>query len=279
MIIWIASYPKSGNTYIRSFLSAYYYSTDGSFNFNLLDNIKQFPNTEFFDDPFHSVEQASNNWLSAQKKIRKKNKARFLKTHSCLGQYKGKPFTTPDLSLGGIYVVRDPRNVITSLVNHFSMNIEDAYKFMIDVNRNIKKANSNDYRTWVLLSSWSQHYKSWCKSKNFRKLIVKYEDFENNKYETFRDIIVFTNTLLNKTERVDRKKLDRAIETTNFSVLKNKEEKEGFDEAAFDKSNKKKTFFNMGFSNNWRNLLKEDIRVKIEGEFSKEMKELGYLDQ
>ena len=44
----------------------------------------------------------------------------------------------------------------------------------------IKKENSNDYRTWVLLSSWSQHYKSWCKSKNFRKLIVKYEDFENN---------------------------------------------------------------------------------------------------
>ena len=107
---------------------------------------------------------------------------------------------------------------------------------------------------------------------------MKYEDFENNKYETFRDIIVFTNTLLNKTERVDRKKLDKAIETTNFSVLKNKEEKEGFDEAAFDKNNKK-DFFNMGFSNNWKNLLKEDIRVKIENEFSKEMKELGYLDQ
>ena len=66
---------------------------------------------------------------------------------------------------------------------------------------------------------------------------------------------------------MDRKKLDRAIETTNFNVSKNKEEKEGFDEAAFDKSNKKFNAFNMGFSNNWRNLLKEDIRVKIEGEF------------
>ena len=78
--------------------------------------------------------------------------------------------------------------------------------------------------------------------KNFRKLILKYEDFEKNKYETFRDIIVFTNTLLNKTERVDRKKLDRAIETTNFNVLKDKERKNGFDEAALDKNNQKKTF-------------------------------------
>lgn len=279
MIIWVASYPKSGNTYIRSFLSAYYYSIDGNFDFNLLNNIKQFPNTEFFNEPFDNVDQASNNWLAAQKKIKEKNKALFLKTHSCLGQFKGKPFTTPDMSLGGIYIVRDPRNVVTSLMNHFSMNIEDAYNFIIDVNKNIKMANSNDYRTWVLLSSWSQHYKSWSKSKNFRKLILKYEDFEKNKYETFRDIIVFTNTLLNKTERVDRKKLDRAIETTNFNVLKDKEKKDGFDEAAFDKNNQKKTFFNMGFNNNWKDLLKEDIRIKIEDKFNKEMKELGYLDQ
>ena len=279
MIIWIASYPKSGNTYIRSFLSAYYYSNDGNFNFDLLENIKQFPNTEFFDDPFYDVDQASDNWLTAQKKIKEKNKALFLKTHSCLGQYKGKPFTTPDLSLGGIYVVRDPRNVVTSLMNHYSMNIDDACKFLTDVNRNIREANSEDYRTWVLLSSWSQHYNSWCKSKNFRKLIIKYEDFEENKYETFRDIIVFTNTLLNRTERVDKKKLDKAIKTTNFNVLKNKEKKGGFKEAAFDKNKKKKIFFNLGFNNKWKKLLREDIRIKIESEFNKEMKELGYLNQ
>ena len=77
-------------------------------------------------------------------------------------------------------------------------------------------------------------------------MVVKYEDFENEKYETFRDIIVFTNTLLSRTERVDRKRLDRAIETTNFNVLKNKEKNEGFDEALFSKKKKrKKSFFNL----------------------------------
>ena len=112
MIIWIASYPKSGNTYIRSLLSAYYFSKDGNFNFDLLKNIKQFPNTEFFNSNINSLDDASNNWLYAQKKIKEQNKIKFLKTHSCLGAYKGKPFTTVDYSLGGIYVVRDPRNVI-----------------------------------------------------------------------------------------------------------------------------------------------------------------------
>ena len=163
-------------------------------------------------------------------------------------------------------------------MNHFALNLDEAFKFMTDTNKNTMDPESEDYRTWVLLSNWSNHYNSWCKSKNFRKLVVKYEDFENEKYETFRDIIVFTNTLLSRTERVDRKKLDRAIETTNFNVLKNKEKNEGFDEALFSKEEKKKkVFFNLGFNNRWKKLLREDIRKKIEIEFKKEMKELGYL--
>ena len=51
MIIWLASYPKSGNTYLRAFLSAYYYSKDGNFDFGQIANIKQFPNKEFFNQP------------------------------------------------------------------------------------------------------------------------------------------------------------------------------------------------------------------------------------
>ena len=163
-------------------------------------------------------------------------------------------------------------------MNHFELNIDDAFKFIKDNNKNTMDPNTADYRSWVLLSSWSNHYRSWVKSNNFRKLLVKYEDFENEKYETFRDIVVFTNTLLNKTERVDKKKLERAIETTNFNVLKNKEKSEGFDEALYsNEERKKKVFFNLGFNNRWKKLLKEEIREKIEIEFNKEMRELGYL--
>ena len=61
MIIWIASYPKSGNTYIRSLLSAYYFSKDGEFEFDLLKNIKQFPDNFFFDKELNNIEEAFKN--------------------------------------------------------------------------------------------------------------------------------------------------------------------------------------------------------------------------
>ena len=59
MIIWLASYPKSGNTYVRAFLSAYYYSENGEFNFGLLSKIKLFPDKEFFNEKIESIEQTS----------------------------------------------------------------------------------------------------------------------------------------------------------------------------------------------------------------------------
>ncbi len=278
MIIWIASYPKSGNTYIRSFLSAYYFSEKGDFDFELLKNIKQFPNSEFFDGEINSIDDASSNWLYAQKKIKDLNKVTFLKTHSCLGAYKGKPFTTMDYTLGAIYIVRDPRNVISSVMNHFSLNVDEAYKFITDMNRGTRSNIEADYSTYSYLNSWSNHYKSWAHSKNFRKIIIKYEDLEINKYETFRDIIVFTNTLLNKSERVDKKKLERSIDTTNFSVLKNLEKNKGFEEALYsEKDGKKKTFFNLGFNNRWKKTLRDDVKQNIEDIFLEEMKENKYI--
>ena len=278
MIIWIASYPKSGNTYIRCLLSAYYFSKDGNFNFDLLKNIKQFPNTEFFNSNINSLDDASNNWLYAQKKIKEQNKIKFLKTHSCLGAYKGKPFTTVDYSLGGIYVVRDPRNVISSVMNHFSLNADEAYNFMTDIHRGTRSNIENDYSAYSYLSTWANHYKSWANSKNFRKIIIKYEELETNKYETFRDIIVFTNTLLNNSDGVNKIKLEKAIETTNFNVLKNKEKNEGFDEALYSEDKKeKKVFFNMGFNNRWKKILRKDIREKLEDVFKNEMEDIGYI--
>ena len=68
MIIWLASYPKSGNTFVRAFLSSYYYSKEGEFDFSLFENIKQFPNEEFFEKKLSNIEQASQEWIKAQKK-------------------------------------------------------------------------------------------------------------------------------------------------------------------------------------------------------------------
>ncbi len=279
MIIWIASYPKSGNTWVRSFLSAYYYSKKGEFDFELLNNIKQFPSREFFDKKLKSVEDASDNWLIAQKKICDRNKFCFLKTHNVFGAYKGKSFTTPKYTFGSIYIVRDPRNVLTSLMNHYSLNEYEALKMINSTYRNLRdKSDDEDYSNYSFISSWSNNYKSWKLSNNIKTLLIKYEDLQSNRENTFLKIVDFTNKLIKNNRSVDIKKFEMSIKTTNFDVLKKKEEKEGFYEAIYsDKEKKHKSFFNLGIKNNYRKLLKEETLAEIEKVFCKEMSELGYL--
>ena len=279
MIIWLASYPKSGNTWVRSFLSAYYYSLDGKFDFKLLKKIRQFPSDEFFEKKLRNVEEASANWLTAQKKLIQKENFTFLKTHNIFGAFKGNSFTSSELTLGAIYIVRDPRNIISSLMNHYSLNEEGALKMINSIYRNLRnERDSENYSSYSFISSWNNNYNSWKSLKNIKTLIVKYEDLEINPENTFLRIIKFTNDLINKNQSIKHEKFNSAIASTNFEVLKKKEESEGFDEAVYSsKEMKNKAFFNLGNKNKYKKLLKTETIKVVENLFDKEMKELGYL--
>ena len=277
MIIWIASYPKSGNTFIRSFLSAYYYTNNGEFDFNLLKFIEQFPDKQFFDGFINDKDDASKKWLPIQRKLIKSKKIKFLKTHSAYGSYNNNQFTSSEVTLGGIYIVRDPRNIISSLTNHFSLNVDGALNMLLDENRGIK-SDDNNFATYSFLSSWSNHLNSWSNIKSFRTTIIKYEDLENNSEKILTDLIRFINNLLNNNKGVDYQKFKKAIETTNFSILKKKENKDGFFEAMFSKKeNKKIPFFNLGFKSDWKKVLDKKVVEVIEKKFEREMKDMGYL--
>jgi len=283
MIIWLASYPKSGNTYVRAFLSAYYFSENGQFDFSQISNIDQFPHEKFFKQKVNSISEASKQWLPIQKEINKDKKIRFFKTHSFLGNYQNNEFTSPETTLGAVYIVRDPRNVLTSLKNHYSFDDDKALEMITDKSRSLM-SNNGSHASLNFISSWAENYISWFKDGRFRRLFIKYEDLITNKYETFRDIIVFTNTLMNKVEGVNKSKLQKAIETTNFNVLKKKEISETFDgsESSFKNwrkfhSENKNLFFNLGPENDWKKILEKKISNQIENRFEEEMKRLGYL--
>ena len=283
MIIWLASYPKSGNTYVRAFLSAYYYSIDGNFDFSQISKIDQFPHEKFFQQKVNNISEASKQWMPVQRKINQNKKINFFKTHSFLGNYQGNHFTTPETTLGAIYIVRDPRNVLTSLKNHYSFKDDEALKMITDKTRSLM-SNNGSHASLTYISSWAENYLSWYKNNQFRRFIVKYEDLITNKYETFRDIIVFVNTLMNKVEGVNKKKLQKAIETTNFDILKKREVNETYqtEESNFKNwrrfhSENKNMFFNLGPENNWRKILNKKISDEIEKNFKNEMIELGYL--
>ena len=278
MIFWIASYPKSGNTYLRSFISSYYFSKKGKFDFNLLLNILQFPSTKFTKRNLYSEEEASQNWIFNQNQFFGGKKINFVKTHNSLDEFKKKKFTSKDQTIGGIYIVRDPRNVITSLTHHYSLNYEDAYDKLMDKNSNLlEKTNDNDHSNFTFLGSWSNHYKSWKNCKDFKILFIKYEDIENDKYDTFKKIVLFINDIFNNDKKIDEKKFLNSINSTNFNNLKNKEENEGFEESVYSKeTGVKKRFFNLGFNNRWEKILPKNILNKLNHNLQNEINELGY---
>ena len=280
MIIWISSYPKSGNTYLRSFLASYYYSNDGIFDFDQLLNIHQFPNLKFSKIKPISKEEASKYWIFNQNNFFDKNKLNFVKTHNCLIPFNGNQFTSENETIAALYIVRDPRNVITSITNHYSLNYEKALEYMLDQDGSLlEKSYDQDFSNFTYLSSWSNHYRSWKNNSNFKTMFIKYEEFKKNKEDTFKKIILFVEKVSKKNSKLNEKKFLNSINSTNFSNLKNKEKNEGFEESIYSvKLGKKINFFNLGFRNRWQKLLPHDIKVKMNEKLKENFEELGYLD-
>ena len=281
MILWIASYPKSGNTWLRALLSSYYFSQDGIFNQKYLKMIDQFPQKSYFKsfnyDP-KIVTDTSKFWTKAQEKINENNKLNFFKTHNILGAINGNNFTNTQNTMGCIYIVRDPRNVITSLKNHYEMNDDEALSFMMKENKFIYDHHStNDYSDFQFISSWEKNYKSWIDQNILPVKLVKYENLYDKTFEVFKGIIEFINKLSNSKKTFDSKKAKNSIKSSTFDKLKNIEESDGFLESILSKNDSKKIpFFHLGPKNDWRKILNKATKEKLENAFKNELKELSY---
>lgn len=279
MIIWLASYPKSGNTILRALLASYLFTSDGIFNFELLKNIQQFPDSGLFKNQGIDVtndEDSLKNYINVQETINKydDNRVRLLKTHSTLHDVGGYPFTNLRNTLGVIHIVRDPRNVINSYANHYQETLEEAAISMTT----FKTLKNSKEELATYLGSWDSHYNVWKTFKKLNKyLLVKYEDLLQNKKNKIIEILKFLHTLTNTKFVLDETKLDKAIATTSFEKMKSLEKENGFPEAVKNKNNEPINFFNLGPENDWKKILPDNIKLKIEIAFKKEMHELGYL--
>jgi len=276
MIIWIASFPKSGNTFVRALLSSYFFSKSGDFEFGLLKNIKKFPKKSFFVKlgiDLNNPEQLAKSYIKAQELINKKKGIKFLKTHSSFCKMNNKySFTNSENTAGAIYLVRDPRNVVTSCTNHFNVDYDQATKFVTE-NWLFGEETIPEY-----IGSWIFNYNSWkILSKVNRLLLVKYEELISDTENCFLKILNFINFISKNNSFIDKEKLKRCIISTQFNKLQNLEKKYGFDEATIDNQNRKNKFFNLGKKNNWENILDKEIKKKIEQCCKDEMFELGYL--
>ena len=282
MIFWIASYPKSGNTWLRSLLCAYYYSSDGNFNQKLLKNISQFPQKHHFANFDYNpkiVTDTSRFWIKAQNEINRDSKLKFFKTHNILGAINNNNFTNKENSIGGIYLVRDPRNIITSLQNHFELNKDEALKFMLSEKKYLYDYNqANDFSDFQLISSWEKNYKSWTKQDIFPIKVIKYEELMNNTFETFKEIIIFIEKITKIEKIFIESKAKNSIQSTSFNKMKKIEQSKGFNESVLSKNHSKKIpFFHLGPKNDWKKILNEDFTKNATLKFKPLLTELNYI--
>ena len=271
-IFWLASYPKSGNTWIRAFLTTYIFSQNNNFNFDLLNKIPIFPNKSQIQELVDLKELKKNKldiskyWIPAQQKLNLNKSLKFLKTHTACVAHEGRWFTDETNTKGYIYTVRDPRAVACSKAHHSNLSMEESVNALI--NRDEIGYNGPN-KLAEISSSWKINYLSWKKKKNFEGIIIKYEDLVDNTEKEFKKILLFLKKINNI--EIDEKKFLKSINSCQFLKLSKLEDLHGFVESTGGK------FFRKGTKDSWKNDLSKDLRKKIEENFKDEMIELGYL--
>ena len=282
MIIWLASYPKSGNTWVRFFILSLLLGNKMEINLNHLKNIEQFPSKSQFVGlklDLKNLREVAKNWITVQNKINLSKKVRFYKTHNTFCQIDKNSFTNHKNTLGAIYIVRDPRNVITSVKNHFNHNsYEEAKDFIFNEKKVVllsRPTKIKDYSLPQIIGSWQTHYKTWkIMNKNF--LLIKYENLINTPNSEFKKIANYLEKLF-KT-KFTNEQIGRAINLSSFDRLQKMEEEKGFIESVENKqTGEKNKFFFLGPKNDWRKILDKKIADEISSRFEPEMKELRYL--
>ena len=269
MIVWLSSYPKSGNTWLRLLLTNYLFENKNGV-FDNLDYIINFPRKISFD--FVDKSKFIGNtldfheyFIKAQEYINTNKKINYLKTHSCLGKINNFDFTNEKNTLGFIYLVRDPRSVVISYSHYINESIDESIEIILREN-NISIGSD---KIITFKSSWKINYLSWIKS-SYPKLLVKYEDLYNNTYETFKKVLVFLNQF--QKIIIDQDKIKKTIQNCHFNNLQEEEIKKGFDEKLTNNP-----FFRKGTIDEWKKVLNKKQLKKIENSFYSEMKDLNYL--
>ena len=274
-IFWVSSYPKSGNTWIRAIIASLFFSDDGIFKFELFKSIPNFERKENYKfvesinkndyKNLNDLKIISKYRLEAQRRININNgNVAFFKTHSANIFIDKFPYTNEETTLGLVYIVRDPRDVVISYRHHKNSTIDKIIDLMLNETTIYNEKNPQ------VLSSWNHHYNSWFNLK-VPKLVIKYEDLLNNTESSLRNIIdyFYVNYKLNISNL--EKKIKNILDSTNFTNLQKHEKIFGFNES------KNKNFFREGKSMQWKKELTKEQVKKIEKAFRKNMIFLGYL--
>ncbi len=271
--IFLASYPKSGNTWLRSIIGNFY-NFEKDFTLQDLKSIpllsikkhfKEFENKIYSNNNDLHFDWVSQNIIKCQTLLNNKsNHLNIYKTHSV----RHKKFTNETVNAGFIYIVRDPRDIVISFKNFTGKSFDDTIQeFLFE-----KKLMINTNGAQELLSTWELNVQSWLNYKNVPSLIIRYEDLKLNTKEIVLKIQKFLNKIHRLKLYLNDYEVDKIIENTNFNNLQKLEDKNGFDEAT-----KYSKFFRSGTSNQWKDILSNSQVQLIEKNLQSLMKYFNYI--
>ncbi len=272
-IIWLASYPKSGNTWLRAFLANYLQNAQQALPINDLPNhilgdnmvvhYQQYSGLkpeEITREQIARLRPQVHRWMAVSR-----GQDIFVKTHNVIARIDGVPLITPEATAGAIYVVRNPFDVAISFAHHYQVTLDVAVDSLSE-EQYFLPAQAGQVEQY--LSSWSRHVRTWTEAPGLTRHLMRYEDMKASPLKAFGTLIEF----LGLPKDMDR--LKRAVRFSDFDELKRQERSGRFVESRPDG---KSPFFREGRSGQWREILSDEQVKRLVEAHRPMLIAMGYL--
>ncbi len=276
-IWWLASYPKSGNTWVRLFLASYRKEDAESLHINHLGghiaaSREMFEEFAGVDSSVLTPEEIERYRPRVYRALAaRQTRPVFLKVHDAWRRGPcGEPLFPAEATAGGIYVVRNPLDVAVSYAHHAGCSLEEMVARLGDdayaASRSQDRPGS---QLTQRLLSWSGHVRSWVDDSGLPLLVTRYEDLLADPAAAFTAIVRFAGL------PVDPERLRRALDDTRFDRLQAQETEEGFAERGPGST---RPFFGKGRAGSWREELSPELARRVVDAHRDTMRRFGYLD-
>jgi hypothetical protein len=275
-IVWLASYPKSGNTWFRAFLTALNLGEKDFLDINHLYDSTIASSRELFDElaGVYSSDLSMDEIDQLRPKIYHQSALEaddliYHKVHDAWTLTKnGEPLFALEITRAVIYIIRNPLDVAVSFSHHLGVSIDRTIEFMNNIDYSFCSRNDRlqlQFRQKLL--SWSGHVKSWTEQSRLPIMVIRYEDMKENPVNTFSKAFSFLG--INTTPE----KIAEAVNISSFENLKKQEEEKGF----LEKSIRSNAFFRKGIAGAWKEVLSDEQAQKIMSHHGDVMRQFNYL--
>jgi aryl sulfotransferase len=275
-IIWLASYPKSGNTWLRAFLTNFLRHESQPANINALEGGPIAAARHLFDEAvgLEASDLTPEEIESYRPSVHRHMAAHspstvFLKIHDAFTYTgDGVPLVPVEASQGVIYILRNPLDVAVSFARHSNISLDESIRRMADESFALASTPSRLHlQLRQKLLSWSSHVLSWVEAPGLRVHVARYEDMHRHPHETFMGIVQFAGL------SDDPEWVDRALERSSFASLQRQEQMYGF----AGRSPHAESFFRKGQVGSWREVLTEVQIERLLHDHAPVMRRFGYL--